>query len=310
MNSAQRELLLRHLHCPCRVDEPLASLTTFRIGGPAAILAEPRSRDELIQAYRILRAEQASFFHLGHGSNLLVSDEGIDGVVVRTQGDLENLSMINDSTIMAGPGGRLLDLTAFAAHHGLSGMEQLSGIPGSVGGGVFMNAGAYGGEIADTLISVDTLLPSGDVQTLNHDEIGFGYRQASALQKVIILESRFRLKPGDRRSIFAEMRRVWKLRRTKQPLEWPSAGSIFKRPAGDYAGRLIEAVNGKGFRIGGAMVSEKHAGIFVNVGGATAADVAALVREIRRRVYDKFHILLEPEVKTVGFKEDPFDLSL
>jgi UDP-N-acetylmuramate dehydrogenase len=308
VNPVVRDRLLRRLPCPTVAGEPLARHTSFHIGGPAAVFAQPRTVAELTEVLRLARSERVALFYLGLGSNLLVSDDGFDGVVIRAQGDLCGMRR-DGEFVCSGPGARLLDLTAFVAVHGLSGMEPLSGIPGSVGGGLYMNAGAYGGEIADTFAETDVLLEDGSLQTLRRADIHFGYRRAPEFENVIILESRYLLRPGDKRSLYGEMRRVWKLRRAKQPLEFPSAGSIFKRPPEDFAGRLIEAVGGKGVRIGGAMVSPKHAGIFVNVGGATAADVAALVREIRGRVYEQFHILLEPEVKPVGFKEDPFAIA-
>ena len=304
-----RDNLLRRLGCPAQARVPLASLTTFRIGGPAEILAEPRSQSELIETLHVLRHEKIHWFYLGHGSNLLVSDEGFDGVVVRPGGELAHIEA-SDDTIVAGPAARLLGLTAVAASTGYSGMETLCGIPGSVGGGLYMNAGAYGGEICNTLLDVSVLTRENKIVTLRQSEIHFGYRSAPELQDKIILHSRYRLKPGHKPRIYAEMRRVWKLRRAKQPLEFPSAGSIFKRPPEDYAGRLIEEIGGKGMRVGGALVSPKHAGIFVNAGNATAADVSALVRDIRKRVYERFGILLEPEVKTIGFPEDPFAISL
>ena len=288
---------------------PLAPLTTFRIGGPAQILAEPGTERELHDLLRVIADERVPSFYLGHGSNLLISDDGFDGIVIHARGDLCTISM-QSNMVCAGPGARLLDLTAFAAAHQLTGMEPLSGIPGSVGGGLYMNAGAYGGEISDTLFDVDVLTPDLKKITLRRDEIGFHYRTAPALQSAVILHSRYVLLPGDRMNIYREMRRVWKLRRAKQPLDFPSAGSVFKRPPGDYAGRLIEEIGGKGTRIGGALVSPKHAGIFVNAGGAAAADVVALVREIRRRVYEHFHILLELEIKPVGFAGDPFAITL
>jgi UDP-N-acetylmuramate dehydrogenase len=308
MKTADREKLLRLLPCPARELVPLAPLTTFRIGGPAQILAEPSSSEALLRLIKIIRQENIAFFYMGLGSNLLVSDEGFDGVVIKAQGDLNTIS-VKDSLISAGPGARLLDVTAKAAANNLSGMETLSGIPGSLGGGSYMNAGAYGGEIADHLLDIEVIDEHNHIVTITKKQIGFGYRSAPALQSKIILSSRFKLAMGERLAIYREMRRVWKLRRAKQPLELPSAGSIFKRPTGDYAGRLIEAVEGKGAQIGGAQVSSKHAGIFVNVGGATASDVAALVREIRRRVYESFGILLETEIKPVGFDHDPFAIT-
>jgi UDP-N-acetylmuramate dehydrogenase len=308
MRADKRDLLVRRLGCPLRTDVPLSPLTTLRVGGPARILAEPRDTTELSTAFEVLRAEQVPWLYLGLGSNIIVSDAGFDGVVIRAQQSLCRIKH-SDSTLTAGPGARLLDLTIAAAALQLSGMEQLSGIPGTVGGGLAMNAGAYGAEISDTLREADVLLEDGGIVTFTKDKIGFGYRKAPALQNVIILESRYQLKTADKAAIYSEMRRVWKLRREKQPLNYPSAGSIFKRPAGDYAGRLIEQINGKGMRVGGAMVSEKHAGIFVNVGGATAADMIGLIRDVRRRVFENSGILLEPEVRTVGFTGDPFDLA-
>jgi UDP-N-acetylmuramate dehydrogenase len=305
MNLSQRDLAVRHIKCSFKLREPLAQHTTFRIGGPAEIFAEPSNVNQLLDLLRLIRAENLPHFYLGLGSNILVSDDGFDGVVIKARGDLCRIGVVGGQ-LFSGPGARLLDLTCFAARLHLSGMEPLCGIPGSVGGGLWMNAGAYGGEICQTVVEVDVVEEDITRKTLLNNEIGFAYRSAPALRNVVILESRYRLASGETKQIYGEMRRVWKLRRLKQPLAFPSAGSIFKRPPGDYAGRLIEAVKGKGTRIGGAMVSEKHAGIFVNVGGATADDVTSLVREIRRRVNGQFGIMLETEVKPVGFTKDPF----
>jgi UDP-N-acetylmuramate dehydrogenase len=309
MKTAVRDRFLQRLSCPITADEPLAHHTTFCIGGRAAIFARPRSIQELITVQHVVQNENVSCFYLGLGSNILISDDGFDGVVIQASGDLCCIEK-KAEMICAGPGARLLDLTAFAATHGLSGMERLSGIPGSVGGGLYMNAGAYGAEICDTFVEADVLDAIGQVRTISRQAVHFDYRSAPEFQNVIVLESRYVLTPDEPRKIYTEMRHVWKLRRAKQPLDLPSAGSIFKRPPGDFAGRLIEAVHGKGERVGGAMVSPKHAGIFVNTGGATAQDVAALIREIRCRVYETFGILLEPEVKAVGFKDDPFAIAL
>lgn len=305
MDPAARNRLARTLPGTVREHASLAPFTTFQIGGPAELLVDVRTADELTELMRVLRAEGVRWFYLGHGSNILISDAGFDGVVIRATGDLARIGS-DGGVIHAGPAARLLDLTLFAADLSLSGMEALSGIPGSVGGGLFMNAGAYGGEIADTVVDVDVLTADNATHTLAKGAVGFGYRSAPALQQALILESRYRLRPAEKKDIYKEMRRVWKLRREKQPLDFPSAGSIFKRPPNDFAGRLIEAVGGKGMRIGGAMVPLKHAGIFINAGNATAADVTALMREIRRRVYNQFGILLETKVRPVGFSEDPF----
>lgn len=308
MKTILRERLLKALRCNVRENVPLAEYTSFRIGGPATLLAEPATMAELVSLLQQLQEHNADYFYLGLGSNILVSDEGLDVVVVRATGELTRIWQ-DGNELHAGPAARLLDLTAYAAVRGLSGMEQLSGIPGTVGGGLYMNAGAYGKEICETFSSADLFDAASRVRRIAGSEVGFAYRSAPAFKQGIILGSRYRLVPGERKSIFAEMRRVWKLRRAKQPLEFPSAGSIFKRPPGDFAGRLIEAVGGKGVKIGGAMIPEKHAGIFINVGGATAADVCNLVREIRLRVYQQFGILLETEVIPVGFSGDPFQIT-
>lgn len=309
MNTSLLQRLRRQCKCEFKENVALAPFTSFHIGGPAQLFAEPTSKDKLVELIDILHHEDIPYFYLGHGSNILISDDGFPGVVIRARGTLCDIQYQN-KTIHAGPGAALLALTSRAAALGLTGMEPLSGIPGSVGGGLYMNAGAYGAEISDTLLEVDVFSPGKPVRTLKCEDIGFGYRSAPAVQNVIILESRYRLKEAEKEAIYSEMRRVWKLRRKSQPLEYPSAGSIFKRPPGDYAGRLIEAVGGKGVRIGGAVISPKHAGFIVNTGGATAADVAGLIRDIRTRVYREFGILLENEVKPIGFKEDPFAVTL
>ena len=263
---------------------------------------------QLQDLFKLIKSEHVPYFFLGHGSNILVSDEGFDGIVIRPQEELSKIERKNN-ILRAGSAARLLDLTCLAAQSELSGMEALCGIPGSVGGGLWMNAGAYGSEICDTLVDVKALTQDHQIITLTKAEISFAYRSAPELHDVLIIEGRFSLARGEKLNIFSEMRRVWKLRREKQPLEYPSAGSVFKRPKGDYAGRLIEAVGGKGLRIGGAMVPYKHAGIFVNYGACTAKDMSALIREIRRRVYLQFGILLENEVKPVGFTNDPFEIK-
>jgi len=310
MNPALQQRLLRHIRCQVRTKVTLAPYTTFLIGGPAEIFAEPMTTAELTQLIRLIREEQAAYFYLGLGSNLLISDEGFNGVVIRARDELEKIERRSDDVVEAGPSAKLLRLTTYVAVRELAGIEALSGIPGSVGGGLYMNAGAYGGEISDTLVDIDVITPENKKVTLQKEEIGFAYRSAPRLQDMIILHSRYRLHHGEKQNIFSEMRRVWRLRREKQPLDFPSAGSMFKRPPGYFAGKLIEDVGGKGLRVGGAMVSPKHAGFFVNAGGATAADVATLVREIRRRVYEQFHVLLENEVKPIGFPEDPFAITV
>ncbi len=297
--------LVKRRPCALRENVQLAPLTTFRAGGPADILAEPTSETELLNLLRALRELKIPYFYLGLGSNVLVSDFGIRGVVIRSHGELANISR-DGAIISAGPAARLLFLTTFAAKQSLSGLEPLSGIPGTVGGGLYMNAGAYGGEISDTFLDVRVITPELKIKTMTKQDIAFGYRSVPELRNVIVLTSRYELMPGDQTAIYAEMRRVWHLRREKQPVEFPSAGSIFKRPPGDYAGRLIEAAGCKGLRIGGAIVPATHAGIFVNDRAGTATEIATLIKTVRRRVRDQFNVILENEVIPIGFDADPF----
>lgn len=302
------ELVRKHCGDYVRENEPIGPRTTWRIGGPAKLFAEPRTLPELSELCKIIRNESLEAFFLGFGSNILVSDDGIQGIVIHPKGEFSKLEFENGE-IVAGPCARLLDMTIFAANHGLSGLEQLSGIPGSVGGGLYMNAGAFQSTISDKLARLELLKLNGRITVLRRREINFGYRKAPELREGIILRSFFRLDVMPSAPIWATMREAWKLRRTKQPLNVPSAGSIFKRPKGDFSGRLIEAVQAKGLRIGDAVVSEKHANFFINAGHATAGDMTALIRKVRTLVYKKFDVLLEPEVKTVGFKEDPFEIE-
>ncbi|MBK6767065.1 MAG: UDP-N-acetylmuramate dehydrogenase [bacterium] len=294
---------------PCMIRErvPLAPLSTFRVGGPARLLAEPMTEGELRAVMALVNDLKLPYFYVGLGSNLLISDAGFPGVVIRARGELTKIWRDGD-LICAGPSARLLLLTAFAAKQSLSGMEPLAGIPGTVGGGLYMNAGAYGGEIADTFVDCRTLTASNRIETLTKSDIAFGYRAAPELQRVIALSSRYKLTAGDSYKISHEMRRVWMLRRDKQPIEHPSAGSIFKRPPGDFAGRLIEGAGCKGLRIGGAIVPGRHAGIFINDRAGSADDIVRLIRTVRKRVFDKYGILLETEVLPVGFETDPFSI--
>ncbi|MBK6909772.1 MAG: UDP-N-acetylmuramate dehydrogenase [bacterium] len=297
--------LTQRAPCSLRFQVPLAPLTTFRAGGPAEVLAEPRTEAELLALLRTLNALDLPHFYLGLGSNLLIADRGIRGVVIRACGELAALS-VNGSIVTAGPAARLLLMTTIAARHGLSGLEPLSGIPGTVGGGLWMNAGAYGGEICDAFMDVRVITPELEITTLQKRDIHFSYRSAPELRDKIVLSSRYQLTTGDSAQIFSEMRRVWQLRRQKQPIEFPSAGSIFKRPPGDFAGRLIEASGCKELRIGGARVPAKHAGIFINDRHASATEIADLIRTVRRRVFEQFDVLLENEIIPVGFDGDPF----
>ncbi len=306
MSDATLELV-RHAPCLMRENVLLAPLSTFRVGGPARLLAEPRSEAELVELMHIISKTGLEHFYLGLGSNLLVSDSGFSGVVIRSSGVLSRVHR-DGEYLVSGPATRLQLLANFAARNELSGMEQLSGIPGSVGGGLWMNAGAYGREISDVFEDATVLTPDLSLERISKTEISFSYRKAPELNPVIVLNSRYKLAKGDKSSITAEMRRVWTLRREKQPIEYPSAGSIFKRPPGGFAGRLIEEAGCKGLREGGAVVPSKHAGIFINDRGATAKEIASLVRTVRKRVYEMSNILLETEILPVGFDTDPFEI--
>lgn len=297
--------LSQYAPCAMRENIVLAPLTTFRVGGKADVLAEPSTENELLLLLQRLRELELPYFYLGLGSNILVSDQGFRGIVIRARNELANITRTN-SILTAGPAARLLLLTTFAAQHSLSGLEPLSGIPGSVGGGLYMNAGAYGGEISDTLIDVRVIASDLKIVTLSKSDISFGYRSAPELRNCIVLSSRYSLQVSNQSDIFSAMRRVWHLRRQKQPIEFPSAGSIFKRPPGDFAGRLIEASGCKGMRIGGAIVPPKHAGIFVNDRAGSATEIASLIKSVRIRVSEQFHITLENEIIPIGFDADPF----
>ncbi|MBQ2306495.1 MAG: UDP-N-acetylmuramate dehydrogenase [Clostridia bacterium] len=286
----------------------LDRLTTFRIGGEADHLVNVSSAEALGGILRLCRDEQVPVYVMGRGSNLVFDDAGFRGVVLRLCDSDECFRIVeedNDSALVyAFAGAALTRLAIFAFEHGLSGLEFASGIPGSVGGGVVMDAGAYGGQLADCVVRSEYVrrVPDYEAGAFDGAAQQFGYR-TSVYQsgEYIVTGAYFRLRKGrEKADIGAEMRELNGRRREKQPLEYPSAGSAFNRPAGDYAGRLIEASGLRGYRIGGAQVSEKQCGFIVNRGGATAADVRALVNAVREKVYADSGVLLEPEIKFVG----------
>lgn len=298
------EELKRRLRSRCpslelRSDEPMAKHTTFRIGGPAALMALPGSQAEAKAAVRIARELDIEPFFLGNGSNLLVSDSGYPGFLIKPAGDFGRIRAI-DRTLEAGSAVLLSRLANAALERGLAGMEFAGGIPGSVGGAVTMNAGAYGGEMAQILEEVAFLDEEGELRTLPASKCGFGYRNSTFLnRRCLILKGRFQLEQGDPGAIRARMDELAARRRAKQPLEYPSAGSMFKRPPGHFAAALIDQCGLKGFTVGGAQVSEKHAGFVVNRGGAACADVLELVRQVRERVLARTGVELEMEVKVL-----------
>ncbi len=284
-----------------REREPLSAHTTFRIGGPARLMALPKSREEAIAAVQAARALDLSPFFLGNGSDLLVSDEGYDGFVIKT-GGLDQ-AICTGERLEAGSGLLLSRLATAAYQNGLTGLEFAHGIPGSVGGGAVMNAGAYGGELSQVLTSITFLDEEGEPVTLPAGACALTYRHTIFTDhpQWLILEAGFALSPGDPVAIKARMDELGQRRRSKQPLDLPSAGSTFKRPEGHFAGALIEQCGLKGVGVGGAQVSEKHAGFVVNRGGATADDVRRLMELIQSTVLRETGVMLEPEVKFLGF---------
>lgn len=280
-------------------DEPMVEHTTFRIGGPADVFVTPGNAKEIAQVLDLCKELDEPYFVLGRGSDLLVSDAGYRGVIVSLV-RLNKLEL-HGTQVICGAGVTLKKVAAFARDDSLTGLEFASGIPGSVGGAVFMNAGAYGGETADVVSSIRALNPEGKLATYRNAELEFGYRQ-SLVRRVglIVLEVTYSLKLGDKEQIQATMNGLAQRRREKQPLEYPSAGSTFKRPKGYFAGKLITDAGLKGYRVGNACVSEKHAGFVVNLGGATAKDIHAVIEHVQDEVQRQFGVHLEPEVRFLG----------
>lgn len=283
-----------------KMREPMSKHTTFGIGGPADCWLEPEDLGSLKRSFVEIENLGLPYLLIGEGSNLLVSDDGIRGVVIRLGGEFRNLEC-KGNTLVAGAAATIKELSEEALRHELDGVASICGIPGALGGGIVMNAGAYGGTLSDTLEWVETLEAGATSKRLYKPDITFGYRQAKELKGSIVTSLSFRLTKGNRDVIQAEMDRVTAARQKSQPLEFPSAGSVFKRPPGDYAGRILESVGAKGFSVGGAEVSTKHANFIINRGNATALDVLAVISEMRRRVRESLGIELELEIKKVGF---------
>lgn len=282
-------------------DEPMSRHTTFRIGGPAKRMAFPSSREQLVLLMSFAKNYGANPLVIGNGSNLLVPDEGLDRLVIDTSANLNRVERGSGNTVLADAGATLARTADLACKSGLTGLEFAHGIPGSVGGGVCMNAGAYGGEMAQVIDSVTVLFPDEGIKTLSCADMAFGYRHSLLMEHpgAVVLHAEFALEKDDSAAIRSRMDDLMSRRRASQPLEYPSAGSTFKRPEGYFAGRLIEEAGCKGLTVGGAQVSEKHAGFVINVGGATCADVLALMAEVQRRVKERSGVTLEPEVRVV-----------
>lgn len=279
-------------------NEPMSAHCSFRIGGPARLMACPASGAEAAALLRLLREADAPVELMGKGTNLLVADEGLDAVVVRLGEAISGAELLPGDRVRAGAGISLAKLAVFAAEAGLSGLEFAHGIPGSLGGAVFMNAGAYGGEMKDVLESAEIALPDGTLREVPAEELELSYRH-SALEGsgALVTAATVKLTPAEPEAIRARMRELMEKRRASQPLDMPSAGSTFKRPAGGYAAALIDQAGLKGFAIGGAQVSEKHAGFVINRGGATFDDVLRLMEHIQKTVLEKSGVRLEPEVR-------------
>ena len=282
-----------------RVDEPMSAHTSFRIGGPADLFLEPR-KDQLPPLLAALKETKVPLMILGNGSNLLVGDKGIRGAVIHI-GNSMNQIRVSEDRIEAEAGALLVRVARQAQRAGLSGMESLSGIPGSLGGAIMMNAGAYGGTMADVLASVELLTEEGEIRNYSLEEMDFSYRHSRVRDEGgIVLSAILQLTRGDAGEIDAAMADLTRRRTARQPLEMASAGSAFKRPEGYFAGKLIQDAGLRGYRVGQAQVSEKHCGFVVNLGGASAAEVRQLMEDVRARVKEKFHVDLEPEVRFVG----------
>ena len=283
-----------------RFDAPLSAYCSFKIGGPAEILYTPKNEEALLAALRFAKAQGCPWKILGNGTNLLISDDGVPGLVLRIKDGLTDLSLGEYGEIACGAGVSLKKLCSFALEHSLTGLEFAYGIPGSAGGALYMNAGAYGGEMKDVVVYCDYLDADGSIRRMEKAEMELSYRHSVFTgSDRVILSVCFELSEGDTERITAEMNETMRKRREKQPLEYPSAGSTFKRPEGYFAAKLIEDSGLKGYTVGGAQVSEKHSGFVINRGGAAFGDVKQIIEDIKAKVYADSGVELECELITV-----------
>ena len=298
LTSLQQKMTAKLPHITLKNNEPMSAHTSFRIGGNAEIMAFPKSREELAEILKVSTLLDCKIAILGAGTNVLAPDAGIPGVVVCLKDCLDGMELLEGDRIRIMAGVTMTRAAVFAANHGLAGMEFAHGIPGTVGGGVYMNAGAYGGEICQICESVEVMSRDGIVRTLSNEEMGFSYRH-SVLEESgdLVISAVFKLTPANPDDIRTKMKELMAKRSASQPLELPSAGSAFKRPVGGYAAALIDQAGLKGYTVGGAAISTKHAGFAVNLGGATAEDVKNLLSQVSDIVYGKSGIRLEPEVR-------------
>lgn len=281
-----------------RLNESMAKHTSFQIGGPAEVMAFPKNNDELAEILKKSALLDTKPVILGAGTNILAPDRGMNSLVICLKDCMDGMERLEDDQIRVAAGVTMARAAVFAAGQGLGGMEFAHGIPGTVGGGVFMNAGAYGGEIKDICQSVDIMRLDGTLETLPADQMNFSYRHSRLEdEQGIVVSAVFKLAPKPEAEVRKKMQELMKKRKASQPLEYPSAGSAFKRPVGGFAAALIDQAGLKGFRVGGAAVSEKHAGFVVNLGGATAQNVLDLLEQVAQKVLDASGIQLEPEVR-------------
>ena len=281
-------------------DEPMSRHTTFRIGGNADYFVKPGNADEVAAVIVVCREYNIPYFILGNGSNLLVSDDGYRGMIINIMDNMDSVT-VDGRIITAQAGAMLVRVSVMARDNALTGLEFASGIPGTIGGAVYMNAGAYGGEMKNVVKTVRAIDEYGRIYELDSEKMDFSYRHSIVEErKLIVLEVTLELEHGSREAIDDRMKELAEARRSKQPLEYPSAGSTFKRPEGYFAGKLIMDAGLRGYSVGGAQVAEKHSGFVINKGGATASDVVELIRDVQHDVDDKFGVTLEPEVKMLG----------
>ena len=298
MTIFQKNLMEKLPNLELRFDEPMSRHTSFRIGGPVAVMAFPKSAEELSEILKVSALMDIKPDILGAGTNVLAPDEGIDGLVICLKDCMGGMEQLDEITIRVAAGVTMTRAAMFAANLGLGGMEFAHGIPGTIGGGVYMNAGAYGGEIKDICVAVDVMDMAGNITRRTGEEMKFSYRH-SVLEDEggIVLSADFKLTPASTEEVKAKMKELQAKRSASQPLDLPSAGSAFKRPVGGFAAALIDQAGLKGYTVGGAAVSSKHAGFAVNVGGATAEDVENLLNQVSDKVFEQSGIRLEPEVR-------------
>lgn len=294
-------LLAEKLGATTEFNAPMSRYTSFKAGGCAKLLIKPNSVDTLSKILKECIDKQVNYLVIGNGSNLLISDNGFDGIVIKIGSDISKICLLDEETIYCEAGATMKALCNFAYENSLSGLEFAYGIPGTLGGAVYMNAGAYGGEMKDVLLSSKHIDNDGNVGEIVGEDLDLDYRRSAYTDNgFTIVSAIMKLKKADKVEIKASMNDKMSRRRDKQPLEYPSAGSTFKRPVGYFAGALIEQSGLKGYTVGGAQVSEKHSGFVINKDGATATDIITLIKDVQKIVFDKFGVNLETEVKIIG----------